>query len=181
MQQYEGIWRKRQLLPSWILQILCSLVLGAIAIVLLVAASYVESHAGEFDRDSDRYYYGYDASQLADYANATGGVVLALAAATLVLDVAEIVLYKRRRLAPALLLASACLKTLVWGAWFVLSVVAAAAGSVGVVDLVFGFVLAGTSIVQLVFGAIYTHRKRRGTLRPRGDAKTAGVEAGYGY
>lgn len=107
--------------------------------------------------------------------------MLALGIGTLLLCIIEVALYARRRLNPIFLLTSACVKTLVWVAYFVLCIIAAAVGTVSVLDIIVSLVLAAASIAQLVLGAVYTHRKRRGLL-PTRDAhghKTVGVEAGY--
>ncbi|KAI1334542.1 hypothetical protein F5Y15DRAFT_288219 [Xylariaceae sp. FL0016] len=174
MQRYEGIWRKRQLLPSWILQCIFSAIFAVIAILLLAAANWL---------NSGDTYYGYTRDQLVEYARVTGGVVLAVSLATILLDVAEAVLYKRRALDPVFLLVTSVLKTAVWGAWLILCIISAAVGSVSALDLVFGIVLAGTSAVQLYFAAENTHRKRKGRLPSSGaydkDVSLEAGQAGY--
>ncbi|KAI1764717.1 hypothetical protein GGR53DRAFT_303967 [Hypoxylon sp. FL1150] len=172
MQRYEGIWRKRYLLPSWILQIICSVVFVVVAGLLLAAASYVQRH----QRSSRYSYYGYSSSQLVEYARISGGVSLGLGLGTLLFDVAEIVLYARRRLNPALLLSSACVKTAVWLAYFIILVIGSASGSVSVLDLILALVLALTSIEQTVLGVVYTHRKRQGRLFSRDSSKAAEID-----
>ncbi|KAI0380349.1 hypothetical protein F5Y04DRAFT_258063 [Hypomontagnella monticulosa] len=177
MQRFEGIWRKRHLLPIWILQIIGAIIYTVVAALLLAAAAYVRGHR----RSSGYRYYGYSASELMEYAAVTGGVVLALSIGTLLLCIIEITLYARRRLNPIFLLSSACVKTLVWTAYFVLCIIAAAVGTVSVLDIIVSLVLAAVSIAQLVLGAVYTHRKRRGLLPTQHGHghKTAGVETGY--
>ncbi|KAI6081482.1 hypothetical protein F4821DRAFT_25805 [Hypoxylon rubiginosum] len=184
MQRYEGVWRKRYLLPSWILQIICAIVFVVVAGLLLAAASYVQRHhrSSSYNSSSNYSYYGYSSDQLVEYARISGGVALGLGLGTIIFDITEIVLYARRRLNPILLLSSACIKTLVWGAYFVIIAIGAAYGSVSVLDIILSLVLALTSIEQLVLGAVYTHRKRQGRLIGRDTSpKTAEFEGSTAY
>ncbi|KAI2622372.1 hypothetical protein GGR54DRAFT_638707 [Hypoxylon sp. NC1633] len=180
MQRYEGVWRKRNLLPCWILQMLCGTIYAVIAAVLLAAAANVQRHEDDPQFYSTQYdYYGYSASQLVEYAQITGAVVLVLGIGTLILDSVEITLFARRRLSPVLLLSTACIKTLVWGVYFILTICAAATGSISAADLILGLILVLTSSEQLVLGAIYTHRKRKGLLSNSGSTKRAEFEEDY--
>ncbi|KAI1372340.1 hypothetical protein F4677DRAFT_463348 [Hypoxylon crocopeplum] len=180
MQRYYGIWRKRDMLPLWILQMLCALIFAMVAGLLLASAAYIESHQRDSAYDGIGYdSYRYTRSQAIEYARTTGGVVLGLGLSTAILDVVEIALYARHQLSPVLLLSFACVKTLVWGAYSVLSIIGAATGAISVLDLVLGLVLMLTSITQIVLGAVNTHRKRKGTLVSQGSQKIAGVEGGY--
>lgn len=172
MRKYEGIWHKRQLVPCWILQCIASGIFMIAAGLLIAAAAYIKKNEGDVDL-SNYSYYGYSASDLATYAGVTGGVIFGLALFTMIFDIVEAVLYARRVLSPVLLLVFACLKTLAWGAYFVLSIISAVRGSVGWLDLLLSLVLALTSLTQLVLGAKYTHRKRKGTLDNRGNYKAA--------
>jgi hypothetical protein len=63
---YEGIWRKRQLLPSWILQFLCAGIFGIVSILTLVGASYLERHNQEGRLDDDAA--GISGEDVIDYA-----------------------------------------------------------------------------------------------------------------
>lgn len=175
MGSYEGIWRKRQLLPLWILQVLAAGIYVLVAALLLAAARYVKSHPSSFGSS----YYGYSESQLISYANITGGVILALASLTIIFDIIEAVLYAKRNLNPVVLLVFACFKTGVWGFFFITILVSLARGTGGIVDFLLTLFLFATSLVQLVLGAKYTHQKRKGTLG-RGTYKpTTSVEAGH--
>ncbi|KAH9897601.1 hypothetical protein F4778DRAFT_242259 [Xylariomycetidae sp. FL2044] len=171
MQRFEGVWRKRHLLPSWILQIIGSLVFGACAIVLLSAASYIRDNPDSVNTD-DYDYYGYTTNDLVAYARDTGAVVLVMAALTIIFDIVEVVLYKRRTLSPVLLLVLASIKTLVWGAYLILAIVNAARGSVSALDILLSLVLAMASLVQLILAARFTHQKRKGQFS---KGKYAGV------
>ncbi|KAI1867445.1 hypothetical protein JX265_007247 [Neoarthrinium moseri] len=169
MRRYEGIWRKAQLVPCWVLQCLASGIFLIAAGLLIAAAAYVSQHSV----DSDYTYYGYTADDLAKFAAISGGVIFALAIITIIFDIIECVLYARRTLSPVLLLVFAVLKTLAWGVYFVLAIIAAASGTFSWVDFLLSLVLVATSLVQLVFGAKNTHRKRKGTLDNRGNYKAA--------
>ncbi|KAI1400237.1 hypothetical protein F4819DRAFT_380395 [Hypoxylon fuscum] len=179
MQFYEGLWRKRHLIPCWVLQILSTLIFAVVASLLLAAATYVQQNENSRPSDVEYDYSGMTADELLDYAHITGGVVLALSLGTLVLNIVEIVVYARHRLSPVLLLAFACVKTLVWGIWLVLCIYSAAVGSVSVLEILLSAVVAITSFAQLVLGAVYTHRKRKGLLVNRNSYKMEGLERGY--
>lgn len=179
MRRYEHIWHKRQLVPCWILQCIASGVFAIAAGLILAAAAYVKRN--DVELSTSYSYHGYSASQLVDYAAITGGVILGLALATIIFAVTECVLYARRVLNPVTLLVLASLKTLAWGAYFILSIVSAARGSVSWLDLLLSLVLTSTSLTQLVLGAKYTRQKRNGTLDNRGNYKstiTGHVEGG---
>ncbi|KAI1077694.1 hypothetical protein F5B20DRAFT_583106 [Whalleya microplaca] len=177
MRRFEGIWRKRQLLPCWILQMLCAAIFTVIACLLLAAAGYIRSHGTT--RTSSTHYYGFTRQELIVYANATGAVVLVLSIGTILFDLIEAVLFAKRRLDPVLLLSFACVKTLVWTVYFILSIIAAASGTLSALDLVLSLVLAITSVTQLIFGAKYTHRKRKNTLHRGDNAKSEGGAGNY--
>lgn len=169
MRRYENIWHKRQLVPCWVLQCIAAGVFAVAAGLLLAAAAYVKKNDAGLNDD---YYYGYSADQLVQYAAISGGVVMALAIATIVFDIVECILYARRVLSPVTLLVLACLKTLAWGAYFILAIISAAQGSVAWLDLLLSAVLLSTSLRQLILGAKYTHQKRKGTLDNRGNYKS---------
>ncbi|KAI0121235.1 hypothetical protein BJ170DRAFT_152359 [Xylariales sp. AK1849] len=174
MRQYEGIWRKRQLVPCWILQVICAAIFALAAGLLLAAAGYVSNNSV----DLDYQYYGYSEDDLVAYAAITGGVILAFALFTVIFDIIEAILYAKRKLNPVLLLTFACLKTLAWGIYLVLTIVSAAKGSFSTLDFLLSLILVGTSVIQLIFGAKFTHQKRKGRL-DRGHYKPTGhVEGG---
>lgn len=180
MQHYESIWRKRYLLPCWIFQILGSIVFVVIASLLLVAAEYVREHQRSDSAGFQYSYWGYNSSELIDYARITGAVVLALSVGTILFDIIEIILYARRRLNPIVLLSFACITTLVWGAYFVIALMGAAAGSPSILDILISLVLMATSMAQLIIGAVFTHRVRKGLfLKRKSYNKNASVESGY--
>ncbi|KAI0179050.1 hypothetical protein GGR52DRAFT_286923 [Hypoxylon sp. FL1284] len=177
MQQHRAVWRRRQLFPSWIVQIICAGLYVVMAAVLL-AGAYIQRHPSPGWLQN--HFYGPDGDQLVVFARVMGGVVLAISIGTILLDSAEITMYVRRRLSPALLLYSACVKTLVWVAYFVISLVGSTAGSISVPNIILGLALTLTSIQQLVLGANYTHRLRRERPVSRNRSRTANVEEAHG-
>jgi hypothetical protein len=179
MRRYENIWHKRQLVPCWVLQCLASGIFLIAAGLLIAAAAYIKNH----DVDSDYRYYGYSADELANYAAAAGAITFVFGFATIIIDIIEAVLYARRVLSPVVLLVFAVLKTLAWGIYFVLAIISAARGSVSWLDFLLGLIVVGTSIIQLVLGAKYTHRRNKGTLDNRGTYKptTASHVEGAAY
>jgi hypothetical protein len=78
-----------------------------------------------------------------------------------------------------LLLASACIKTIIWLVYFFFVVVAAARGSPSPLDLILGIILVTTSGGQVILGAIYTHKQRKEGI-DRGEYADLGLEEGKG-
>ncbi|ETS82011.1 hypothetical protein PFICI_07013 [Pestalotiopsis fici W106-1] len=187
MRRYEGLWHKRQLVPCWILQCLAAGVFLIASGLLLAAAAYVKKN----ETDLDYSYYGYSTDQLLTYAAAAGSVILVFSVCTIVFDIVECVLYARRVLSPVALLVLAVLKTAAWGAYFILAIVSAAQGSASWLDLFLSAVLVSTALSQLILGARFTHRLRKGTLDNRGNYSAAAAQhveggmapppAGYAY
>ncbi|KAM0811241.1 hypothetical protein AB5N19_11597 [Seiridium cardinale] len=161
MHTHEGIWRKRQLVPCWIIQGISVCVLGVIASLLVGASTIVLTTGGGKDGFT---WLGLGVDDLARVAIIVGSVLLAFCVLTLVFDITEAALYKRRRLSPTLLLAFSCIKTAMWITYLVFVVIAAAKGSPSALDLVLGIILVTTSISQVILGAIYTHKQRKGLL-----------------
>ncbi|KAK7757924.1 hypothetical protein SLS62_000302 [Diatrype stigma] len=139
-------YRKSINLPAWILQII-------ICLIMIAASAFVMSIVN--DGDYQQYLHGYSG-----LFTTAAGVQIAITAVTIVLDIVEMVLIGRRRMQPALYLSSACVKTLIWCIIFILNLIA-----VSVLAIILSAILAGTSVLQLVYGATLVHRKRRGTLR----------------
>lgn len=104
--------------------------------------------------------------------------MLGIAAVTIVLDIIEVVLFAKRKLNPVVLLAFAVFKVLGWGSYCVLAIIAAVRDHVGVVDIPLSVILLGSSLTQLIFGAIYTRVKSKGFFdggnyrRTEGDIET---------
>ncbi|RYP92130.1 hypothetical protein DL770_001791 [Monosporascus sp. CRB-9-2] len=160
MAVFDYPYRKSVNITAWVLQIIVCLIYIAVSAYILSLADEVGGYEGIFA--------------------ISGGVHMAIAALTLVLDIAEMVLIGRKRMHPALYLASACIKTLIWTILFILNLIV-----VSPLAIVLCAVAAGTAIAQLVYGARLVHRKRRGTLRaggyaPAANGGPANVESGYG-
>ncbi|KAI0106842.1 hypothetical protein F4814DRAFT_452054 [Daldinia grandis] len=182
MRRYKGIWRKRDVLPFWILQILLMVISIIAAILLFVGASSVERLQTETESSSafTTVYLGYGADDLVKYARIMGAIMLVLGVGTLIFDSIEITLYAQSRLNPVVLLSFACIKTLIWSTYFITAVIATAAGSIfGALGLLIGIVPVITSIAQLVWGIIYTNRKRNGQLSTRSNRKSVGDDGSY--
>ncbi|KAI0845722.1 hypothetical protein F5Y00DRAFT_265356 [Daldinia vernicosa] len=182
MRRYEGIWRKRDVLPFWILQILLMHICIVAAVLLFVGASSVERQQSKLDSSGlfTIVYLGYEADDLVKYARIMGIVMLVLGIGTLIFDIIEIVLYVRGRLNPVILLSCACIKTLIWSAYFITAIIAIAAGSIfGVLGLLIGIVPVATNIAQLAWGIIYTNRERNGQLSNRSKHKSIRDDGSY--
>ncbi|KAI8964641.1 hypothetical protein F5Y11DRAFT_315543 [Daldinia sp. FL1419] len=164
MRRYEGIWRKRDLLPCWILQVLGTIISIVVAALLFICASSVENQQRDVDT-SHNYtivYLTYTANILIRYARTMGAITLILGCGTLIFDIIEIVLYARGQLNPVVHLSFACVKTLVWSAYFIASIIITTASSIfGALGLAIGVIPVITSIAQFVYGIIYTNRKRK--------------------
>lgn len=160
MAVFDYPYRKSINITAWVLQIIVCLIYIAVSAFLLAVADDVGQ-------------YGFVVA-------ISGGVLIAIAALTMVFDIAEMVLIGRKRMHPALYLSSACIKTLIWTTLLLLNLVA-----LSPLDIVFSGVAAGAAIAQLVYGARLVHRKRRGTLRgcgyaPASNGGPANMESGYG-
>ncbi|OTB17559.1 hypothetical protein K445DRAFT_279228 [Daldinia sp. EC12] len=182
MRRYRGIWRKRDLLPFWILQIIIAIVCIVAAALLFVGASSVERQQREIEPSglSIIVYLGYEADDLVKYARITGTITLILGVGTLIFDLIEIILFAQGRLNPVVLLITACVKTMVWSAYFITAIIITTASSIfGALGLLVGVVPTLTSIAQLVYGIIYTNRKRNGQLSRRTNKATIGNQGSY--
>ncbi|KAI4860170.1 hypothetical protein F4820DRAFT_437676 [Hypoxylon rubiginosum] len=174
MEQGGGLWRKRYLMPSWVLQVICSLVFVIASSLALAAADYLHDNPPPGSSNNASYEgYEHNGDQAIDLVQISGGVAMALSFVTLILDMAEIVLYDHHRLSPVLLICSASVKTVVWGAYLVLTLNDPV---VSVLDIVISLVLVITSAEQLVLGSMYRHRQRQDHLEDRDSSETADVE-----
>ncbi|RYP41855.1 hypothetical protein DL767_000684 [Monosporascus sp. MG133] len=160
MAVFDYPYRKSVNITAWVLQIIVCLVYIGVSALVLALADDVGQYQGIFA--------------------ISGGVHIAIAGLTIVLDIAEMILIGRKRMHPALYLTSACIKTLIWTIMFILNLIVQSP-----LAIVLCAVAAGTAIAQLVYGARLVHRKRRGTLRgggyaPAANGGPANVELGYG-
>ncbi|ORY66976.1 uncharacterized protein BCR38DRAFT_148791 [Pseudomassariella vexata] len=180
MQTFEGIWNKRQLVPCWVIQVLCAGIYGIVACLLLVTAGYISRNKDQID--SNYSYLGYSADDLTKYAAATGAVLLVFCIFTVVIDIVECIFYSKRKLNPVFLLVTSSIKTLFWGILLILNFIAAGRGDGSWLGILFGILLVSTSLTQLFISAKFTHRKRKGTFVAGGYKVPGfgGVEAGAG-
>lgn len=106
------------------------------------------------------------------------GIILAFVAVTFLLNVIEIILYVLRRLNPIVVILFAIVKLLGWGVTFVFSIYAASQRNISVGDVILSLILVVTSLTQLIFGAKYTHLRRKGVFDGRDYKRAArGAEA----
>ncbi|KAI0594760.1 hypothetical protein F4775DRAFT_415945 [Biscogniauxia sp. FL1348] len=161
MGHHDYPYKKGVNITAWLLQIIvCLILLGASAWLLSVIDDEdVETILGEYD----------------GLFTAAAGLQIALTGLTIVFDIVEMVLIGRKRMPPALYLASACIKTAIWGIIFVLNLIV-----VSVLSIILCGVLFATSLVQLVHGARIVHRKRKGGSYAPASNPAGNAEAGYG-
>ncbi|RYO97094.1 hypothetical protein DL766_002389 [Monosporascus sp. MC13-8B] len=160
MAVFDYPYRKSINITAWVLQIIVCLIYIAMSAFVVAVADDVGQYGSLFA--------------------ISGGIHIAIAGLTIVLDIVEMILIGRKRMHPALYLTSACIKTLIWTIMFILNLIA-----LSPLAVVFCAVLAGTSIAQLIYGARLVHRKRKGTLRgggyvPAVNPGAAHMETGYG-
>lgn len=164
MATFDYPYRKSINITAWVLQII-------VCLILLAASAYVMSIVN--DDEYNQYLDGYTG-----LFTTAAGVQIAITGLTIVLDIVEMVLIGRSRMQPWLYLASACVKTIIWGIMLILNLIALSA-----LSIILCAILAGTSILQLSYGAMLVHRKRRGTLRggnyaPAVNPANGGIETG---
>ncbi|KAI1081956.1 hypothetical protein F5B20DRAFT_40800 [Whalleya microplaca] len=163
MAKFEYPYKKGVNITAWVLQIL-------VCVILLAASAWMMTLVTSDEYDSALRNYG-------GLFTAAAGLQIGITSLTIILDIVEIVMIAKSRMPPALYLSSACVKTLIWVIIFVLNLVA-----VSIISIILTLILAVTSGLQLVYGAILIHRKRKGTLF-KGKYAPAhnpeNVEAGY--
>lgn len=179
MRTYEGLWCKRQFVPCWVIQSLCVGILGVVS-SLLVGASTVVLTAG---RGSNGFtWLGFTVDEVAKvtmfvhhlllvrimlilcFCRVVGSLMLTFCIVTLAFDITECMLYRKCRLSPAIVLIFGCIKTIMWLMYFIFVVWVATRGTPSPLDLILGIILVTTSIGQVVLGATYTHKQRKGLL-----------------
>ncbi|KAH8655170.1 hypothetical protein BX600DRAFT_469226 [Xylariales sp. PMI_506] len=174
MRQYPGIWRKRYLIPCWLLQWICAGIFLIIGGLLAAAAAYVADNPD----DESFTYNGYTYDQLLEYVAATGGLLITFGALTIFFGIIEVTLFVLDRLSPVLFIVFSALRTLFWSTFLLLAIVGAARGNSSVIDLVLSIILLLTSILQVFMGATNKHKLRTGKLDTMGHYKQANdVEA----
>ncbi|KAJ1324479.1 hypothetical protein MN608_10544 [Microdochium nivale] len=145
--KYANIWGKRHNLAAWILQTIASLIILG--------------------------WFIYSMVRVASWANGLiiidAILVIIFVGSTLIFNLVEVILYCKGTLNPVVLLVFAVFKTLFWGFMFFVTLIAHARSArtriIDPISLVTSLVLFGTAVSQLVIGAIFVHRKRKGTLR----------------
>ncbi|KAK8066196.1 hypothetical protein PG997_012943 [Apiospora hydei] len=155
MQTYEGIWRKRQFVPSWVIQCLVSGFFVAVACLALWAASLKPGRYG-----------------LAGDIWADDNIRNWLIGEAVYLLLPE----------PRSSTAGACRPPPSWyspssaprggSVYLIVAAVATAAVSAAL-DIILGLLMVITALVQLFYGAKFTHRQRKGLLSHQGGAALA--------
>ncbi|KAK7999491.1 hypothetical protein PG990_012091 [Apiospora arundinis] len=175
--RYEGLWSKWLLLPCWMVQMGATIVFAIAGAILLIGAEYTEQiGGGEFS--------GFSMKDLAQLVRINGAIILSFSIMTFVFCIVEIVLHATRILNPVVVLAFASIKTLAWLVMVILNIVTAAQGAdFPWLNFTLSVLLLAAAIVQLVFGAKYTHHARL-AARDRGHYEkpdaAGSAEAGYG-
>lgn len=143
MAKFDYPYKKGVNITAWVLQFL-------VCIILLGASAWLLWLAGEND---------YELGGYSGLFVAAAGLQIAITGLNIVFNIVEIVLIAKKRMPPALYLTSACIKTTIWAIIFILNLV-----SLSVISIILTLVLLATSLLQLIYGAILVHRKRKGTL-----------------
>ncbi|KAI2622573.1 hypothetical protein GGR54DRAFT_69903 [Hypoxylon sp. NC1633] len=159
MAHFDYPYKKGVNITAWVLQFLVCIVLLAVSALLLSAINGNDSTA-------------------AGILTAAAGFQIAITALNIVINIIEIVLIAKKRMPPWLYLTSACIKTTIWGIIWILDLI-----SLSVVSIILTLILFATSLMQLIYGAMLVHRKRKGTLTGGKYVPTANpqshVEANY--
>ncbi|KAI1378736.1 hypothetical protein F4677DRAFT_411871 [Hypoxylon crocopeplum] len=140
MAQFDYPYKKGVNITAWVLQFL-------VCIILLGVSAWLLSVIDEAGLGSNGLLTG------------AAGFQIAITALNIVMNIVEIVLISKKRMPPALYLSSACIKTAIWGIIWILDLI-----SLSVVSIILTLILFATSLLQLIYGAILVHRKRKGTL-----------------
>ncbi|KAI0178864.1 hypothetical protein GGR52DRAFT_569770 [Hypoxylon sp. FL1284] len=143
MAKYDYPYKKGVNITAWVLQdLVCIILLAASAWVL----SLVDSHEVT--------------GNLTGLLSGAAGLQIAITLLNIIINVVEIVLIARKQMPPVLYLTFASIKTGIWGIIFILDLV-----TLSVISIILSLILLATSLLQLIYGAILIHRKRKGTLR----------------
>ncbi|KAI2603847.1 uncharacterized protein GGS25DRAFT_505664 [Hypoxylon fragiforme] len=177
MAKFDYPYRKSVNITAWVAQFV-------VCIILIISSALVLKMVGAMDNNDDGQYneeteYENAMSEYSGLLTSAAGLQIAITGLTIILNIAEIVLVAKKRMHPALYLSSACVKTTIWAVIFIMNLI-----TLSVISIILTLILLTTSIVQLTYGALLIHRKRRGTLT-RGVYKPASnpevcVETGYG-
>ncbi|KAK7934901.1 hypothetical protein PG985_000396 [Apiospora marii] len=168
MQTYEGIWRKRQFVPSWVIQCLVSAFFVVAACLVLWAASL---QPGKYGLVGDDYEI-WDDDSTRNWLIGEGVFILLLGLFTIAANFVEAALFHRRRLSPATVLGLAVVRVAGWLVYLVVSAVATARVAAAALDVILGLLMVLTALVQLFYGAKFTHRQRKGLLYHQGGGAT---------
>ncbi|XXH05552.1 hypothetical protein Hte_011983 [Hypoxylon texense] len=164
--KFDYPYKKGVNITAWVLQFL-------VCIILLAASAWLLWLVDQSD-------YADSLNQYEGLFTAAAGLQIAITLLNIIFNIVEIVLIARKSMPPALYLSFACIKTAIWGIIFILNLI-----SLSVISIILSLILLATSLMQLIYGAILVHRKRKGTLRGGSYAPAANPQGsleagGYG-
>ena len=153
------MWKKRYLIPLWVVQLI---VLGIYFVLSIVGMSAAE--------DLDDYLDSPEWNNRSDYADqvvtiyrTTFGIIIAFSALCIILIITEIILAASHRLKATFHLVSAVLKALLAVIYFVIVCIGSASVGRGYgLDIVLSLALTVATLLQVVYGAVRVHRVRKG-------------------
>ncbi|GAB7325736.1 hypothetical protein MBLNU13_g09695t1 [Cladosporium sp. NU13] len=162
------MWKKRYLIPLWVVQLI---VLGIYFVLSIVGMSAAE--------DLDDYLDSPEWNNRSDYADqvtilltvspnstiyrTTFGVIIAFSSLCILLVITEIILAASHRLKPTFHLVSAVLKALIAVIYFIIVCIGSASVGRGYgLDIVLSLALTVATLLQVVYGAVRVHRVRKG-------------------
>ena len=128
----DKIWLKRVCIPLWVIQLLVYLIYAGASGVALWAVDAAEDR-GYLDDDK------YDG--VAQTLNIGAAVSLALSVFTIVLVIVEIILAAVHKLKPVANIVFQVIKSLIWSAWFILTIVSVANGGATGLNIFLSLVL----------------------------------------
>ncbi|KAK6849081.1 hypothetical protein PG995_012914 [Apiospora arundinis] len=160
MQVYEGIWRKRYFVPSWIIQCLVSGFFFVAAILVIWAATRINSVYRDISDDNSDLLDDTTKKALIG----VGTFMLVLSLFTIISDVVESALFHRRRLAPKTVVILSTVRALGWLVYLIVGAIATARAVSGLLDVILGILMVVTALVQLYYGAKFFHKERKGQL-----------------
>lgn len=151
-------WRKRFLVPTWITQLIALAILSALAIRYLAGSNDFELPLPPSDDDSD-----ITSEDIRPLVRLVSAVTLAISCIASILTTFEILLYRSGKLHPVFVLVSSIIKLLSTVPLAKLGLIyLVAEDSLGFACPVALALLWFASFLELIYGAIMTHRWRRG-------------------
>ncbi|KAI9698891.1 MAG: hypothetical protein M1820_007312 [Bogoriella megaspora] len=162
-------FRKRFLIPFWVLQILWTLIqIGATAVVLAV----VDRESDQIDDILRENGHGDVVGGYKKPITAVSAAFIALNAAVFILTLIEMVLYCAKRLKPLVYLVFNVLKTTFWLVVMVGNIISAARGDTAPGSPILTAVILVCFIAPLIYGSVMYHHYRRAGPNHSGASRT---------